>query len=192
LGTSAHRPFTGGDIRPSTGWHAQLEDVNNDGRYDLFIAKGNIDRMLDFAMKDPSNLLLQNEDGKFEEVGDKANMLNFDEARGASKMQALTFMASARGSKSPTTARGCAVKSRLAVGTRLASLVSGISVWVMMATFLFTSCGLMAQRATGRILMLTGSLFCPRAKRPQNGKRRLRPSPRADLRDSEQTFQKTF
>ncbi len=84
LGTSAHRPYTGQDQRPSTGWHAQFEDVNNDGRYDLFIAKGNIDRMPDFAMKDPSNLLLQNENGKFEEVGDKANMLNFDEARGAS------------------------------------------------------------------------------------------------------------
>ncbi len=84
LGTTAHRPYAGKDQRPSTGWHAQFEDVNNDGRYDLFIAKGNVDRMPDFAQKDPSNLLLQNEDGKFSEVGDKANMLNFDEARGAS------------------------------------------------------------------------------------------------------------
>jgi enediyne biosynthesis protein E4 len=84
LGTSAHKPYAGPDVRPSTGWHTQFEDVNNDGRYDLFIAKGNVDQMPDFAMKDPSNLLLQNEDGKFEEVGDKANMLNFDQARGAS------------------------------------------------------------------------------------------------------------
>src|SRR5665213_4503913 len=56
MGTTAHRPYTGGDERPSTGWHTQFEDVNNDGRYDLFIAKGNVDKMPDFAMKDPNNL----------------------------------------------------------------------------------------------------------------------------------------
>jgi enediyne biosynthesis protein E4 len=84
MGTTAHRPYAGPDSHPSTGWHAQFEDVNNDGRYDLFIAKGNVDRMPDFAMKDPSNLLLQNADGKFEEAGDKAHMLNFDQARGGS------------------------------------------------------------------------------------------------------------
>lgn len=49
MGTSAHRPFIGGDERPSTGWHAQFEDVNNDGLYDLFIAKGNVEKMPDFA-----------------------------------------------------------------------------------------------------------------------------------------------
>lgn len=41
-GVTAHRPYTGGDIRPSTGWHAQFEDVNNDCRADLFVAKGNV------------------------------------------------------------------------------------------------------------------------------------------------------
>jgi len=25
-GVTAHRPYTGGDVRPSTGWHAQFED----------------------------------------------------------------------------------------------------------------------------------------------------------------------
>jgi enediyne biosynthesis protein E4 len=83
MGTSAHRPFAGGDTRPSTGWHTQFEDVNNDGRYDLFIAKGNVDAMPDFAAKDPSNLLLQNAAGSFVEAANKANILNYERARGA-------------------------------------------------------------------------------------------------------------
>jgi hypothetical protein len=83
MGTTAHRPFAGGDTRPSTGWHTQFEDVNNDGRFDLFIAKGNVDRMPDFAQKDPSNLLLQNEQGNFVEGADKAHMLNYGLGRGA-------------------------------------------------------------------------------------------------------------
>ncbi len=83
MGTSAHRPFAGGDTRPSTGWHVQFEDVNNDGLYDIFIAKGNVDSMPDFAAKDPSNLLLQTTTGKFVEAADKADLLNFGRARGA-------------------------------------------------------------------------------------------------------------
>jgi hypothetical protein len=83
MGTGAYRPFAGGDERPSTGWHAQFEDVNNDGLYDLFIAKGNVDQMPDFAQKDPSNLLLQGADGNFVEAADKAGLLNFAQARGA-------------------------------------------------------------------------------------------------------------
>ena len=41
-GVTAHRPYTGGDLHPSTAWHAQFEDVNNDGLADLFVAKGNV------------------------------------------------------------------------------------------------------------------------------------------------------
>jgi hypothetical protein len=59
LGLTAHRPFMGEDLRPSTAWHSQFEDVNNDGRVDLFIAKGNVAEMPDFAQKDPNNLLVQ-------------------------------------------------------------------------------------------------------------------------------------
>ena len=58
-GVTAHRPYMGEDLKPSTGWHTQFEDVNNDGLVDLFIAKGNVWEMPDFAMKDPNNLLLQ-------------------------------------------------------------------------------------------------------------------------------------
>ncbi len=30
-GVTAHRPYVGGDIHPSTAWHAQFADMNNDG-----------------------------------------------------------------------------------------------------------------------------------------------------------------
>ena len=73
----------GDDLKPSTAWHAQFEDVNNDGRPDLFIAKGNVDRMPDFAQKDPSNLLLQKPDAHFVEVGDVSGIASFAIARGA-------------------------------------------------------------------------------------------------------------
>jgi hypothetical protein len=82
-GVTAHRPYTGGDLRPSTGWHAQFADVNNDGRLDLFVAKGNVARMPDFAEKDPNNLLLQAEDGTFVEGGDKAGVASMRIGRGA-------------------------------------------------------------------------------------------------------------
>ena len=58
IGTYAHRPYLGDDGRPSTGWHAQFGDLNNDGRADLFISKGNVDQMPSNAIKDPNNLLM--------------------------------------------------------------------------------------------------------------------------------------
>lgn len=68
-GVTAHRPYMGEDLRPSTAWHAQFADVNNDGRQDLFVVKGNVHSMPDFAAADPNNLLLQREDGTFFEAG---------------------------------------------------------------------------------------------------------------------------
>jgi len=82
-GLTAYRPYTGGDLKPSTAWHAQFEDINNDGYMDLFVAKGNVDHMPDFALKDPSNLLMQRQDGRFQEVGDVAGVARFSTARGA-------------------------------------------------------------------------------------------------------------
>lgn len=82
-GVTAHRPYTGGEIMPSTAWHAQFEDVNNDGLVDLFVAKGNVWEMPDFAIRDPNNLLLQKPDGTFEEAGDRAGVASFHTARGA-------------------------------------------------------------------------------------------------------------
>ncbi|MCA3555374.1 CRTAC1 family protein [Aestuariivirga sp.] len=82
-GVTAHRPFTGGDLKPSTAWHTDFQDVNNDGLADLFIAKGNVSEMPDFAMKDPNNLLVQGKDGKFIEMADKAGVASTGTSRGA-------------------------------------------------------------------------------------------------------------
>ncbi|MGV3550542.1 hypothetical protein [Rhizobium sp.] len=39
-GRPPYRPYTGDDWRPSTAWHTDFQDVDNDGPVDLFIAKG--------------------------------------------------------------------------------------------------------------------------------------------------------
>jgi len=83
-GATAHRPYTGDDLKPSTGWHAELADVNNDGLLDLFIAKGNVEQMNDFARFDPDNLLLGNHDGRFVEHGADAGIALDRRGRGAS------------------------------------------------------------------------------------------------------------
>lgn len=64
-GVTAHRPYTGEDLRPSTGWHSEFQDVNNDSLWDLFIAKGNVEAMPDFAAFDPDNLLIGQWDNSF-------------------------------------------------------------------------------------------------------------------------------
>jgi len=82
-GATAHRPYTGEDLKPSTGWHAEFQDFNNDGRLDLFIAKGNVQQMPDFAAYDPDNLLLGKADGGFVESGDRAGIALAHRGRGA-------------------------------------------------------------------------------------------------------------
>jgi hypothetical protein len=82
-GVTAQRPFTGGDVLPSTAWHPEFEDVNNDGYIDLFISKGNVEAQVDNAVLDPSNLLIGQADGTFEEGAEAAGIVNFDRARGA-------------------------------------------------------------------------------------------------------------
>lgn len=82
LGATAHRPYTGDDTRPSTGWHAEFKDVNNDTLLDLFIAKGNVEAMPDFAGFDPDNLLIQQWNGKFVEEGTEAGLALDRKGRG--------------------------------------------------------------------------------------------------------------
>lgn len=83
IGTYAQRPFIGDDGRPSTGWHAEFGDIDNDGRADLFIAKGNVDQMPSNAMRDPNNLLMQQPDGTFVERAEEAGVATLERARGA-------------------------------------------------------------------------------------------------------------
>ena len=81
-GITAHRPYIGGDIHPSTAWHAQFADVNNDTWSDLFIVKGNVSTMPDFAIQDPNNLLLGQADGSFFEAGSQSGVASFRRGRG--------------------------------------------------------------------------------------------------------------
>lgn len=82
-GINAAHPFAGDTTLPSTAWHAQFEDVNNDGLIDLFIAKGNVTDQPDYARRDPSDLFLGQLDGTFLEAADVAGIVNFDRGRGA-------------------------------------------------------------------------------------------------------------
>ena len=81
-GVAANRPFAGDVDRLSTAWHAEFQDVNNDGFMDLFVSKGNVEAMVDYAAQDPSNLLLGQADGTFIERADEAGILSFARARG--------------------------------------------------------------------------------------------------------------
>lgn len=82
-GATAHRPYTGGDERPSTGWHPAFGDVDNDGLVDLFVTKGNVEEMPGAAMDDPNNLLRGQADGTFVEVGLAAGVSSMARSRGA-------------------------------------------------------------------------------------------------------------
>ncbi|MGH2464151.1 MAG: CRTAC1 family protein [Candidatus Limnocylindrales bacterium] len=82
-GVTSAEPFTGGDVLPSTAWHPEFQDVNNDGLVDLFVSKGNVDAEAGFALKDPSDLFLGQGDGTFSEAAGTAGILNFERGRGA-------------------------------------------------------------------------------------------------------------
>ena len=82
-GVTAQRPYVGESVLPSTAWHPQFEDVNNDGLLDLFISKGNVDAQIDYASFDPNNLLLGQSDGKFVESGHEAGIDSDTRSRGA-------------------------------------------------------------------------------------------------------------
>jgi enediyne biosynthesis protein E4 len=82
-GVTAQRPHTGGDVLPSTAWHPEFEDVNNDGLVDLFVAKGNVEAQPDHAMRDPNNLLIGQPDGTFVEGAEAAGIVTFERGRGA-------------------------------------------------------------------------------------------------------------
>jgi len=82
-GVLAQRPYTGGDVLPSTAWHPEFQDVNNDSFMDLYVSKGNVDAMPEFAAKDPNNLFLGQPDGTFLDVAEAAGTVHFARTRGA-------------------------------------------------------------------------------------------------------------
>lgn len=82
-GTTAQRPYTGEDGRPSTGWHTAFGDVQNDGLDDIFIAKGNVEQMPGNAMLDPNSLLIAEGQRNWTEAGDTAGIASTHRGRGA-------------------------------------------------------------------------------------------------------------
>ena len=82
-GVTSARPASGGDVHPSTAWHPEFQDVNNDGFMDLLITKGNVEAQPDYAAKDPSDLFLGQPDGTFVQGAEAAGIVEFDRGRGA-------------------------------------------------------------------------------------------------------------
>jgi enediyne biosynthesis protein E4 len=82
-GVVSTRPNSGGQDLPSTSWHPEFQDVNNDGFVDLFVSKGNVNAQPGFATKDPSDLFLGQPDGTFKQEAVAAGIAEFDRGRGA-------------------------------------------------------------------------------------------------------------
>ena len=82
-GVTAQRPVVGGDVLPSTAWHPQFEDVNNDGVIDLFITKGNVEAQPDYASRDPNDLFIGRADGTFTPAAEEAGIVRYERSRGA-------------------------------------------------------------------------------------------------------------
>jgi len=82
-GTNVPHPVVGDTTLPSTAWHPEFADVNNDGLIDLYVSKGNVSQQPDYAKRDPSNLLLGRADGTFEDVTEAAGLISFERGRGA-------------------------------------------------------------------------------------------------------------
>ena len=82
-GVTAHRPYAGDTTMPSTAWHPEFSDMNNDGFVDLYISKGNVEAQVDHAGLDPNNLLLGQPDGAFVEGASDAGIDGFSRTRGA-------------------------------------------------------------------------------------------------------------
>jgi enediyne biosynthesis protein E4 len=83
LGVNAARPGVGGDILPSTTWHPEFQDVNNDGFIDLLLTKGNPSAVPEYASRDPSSLFLGRPDGTFVDGAEAAGIVDYDRGRGA-------------------------------------------------------------------------------------------------------------
>jgi hypothetical protein len=84
LGVTAHRPVVGdGGGLASTAWHPAFEDLNDDGFFDLYVSKGNVEAQEGYALEDPSELFLGQPDGAFIHASEAAGMVDMARARGA-------------------------------------------------------------------------------------------------------------
>ena len=83
MGVTSARPGAGGDVLPSTSWHPEFQDVDNDGFIDLLITKGNPSVVPEYASRDPSALFLGRSDGTFVDVAEAAGIVDYDRGRGA-------------------------------------------------------------------------------------------------------------
>jgi len=82
-GVTSARPGAGGDVLPSTSWHPEFQDVNNDGLIDILITKGNPSAVPEYASRDPSALFLGRPDGTFADAAEAAGIVDYDRGRGA-------------------------------------------------------------------------------------------------------------
>ncbi|MGH2477646.1 MAG: CRTAC1 family protein [Candidatus Limnocylindrales bacterium] len=82
-GVVATRPSAGGDPLPSTAWHPEFQDVNNDGFIDLYVSKGNVGQQPDYAAVDPSDLFIGLPDGTFAYGAEEAGIVDPERGRGA-------------------------------------------------------------------------------------------------------------
>ena len=115
-GVTASQPSPGGDALPSTAWHPEFEDVNNDGLMDLFVSKGNVGEVPDYAMRDPSNLFLGQPDGTFVE-GARGRGHRRRSTRAAAPRSPTSTRTACSTSSRPTSARRCALWRNVGAGT---------------------------------------------------------------------------
>ena len=68
---------------PSTAWHPEFADVNNDGIADLFVPRATSTPRSTRRTRDPNDLFIGRSDGTFVEAADEAGIVRYERARGA-------------------------------------------------------------------------------------------------------------